>query len=134
MSAAENPPAFPRDERYHGHNGMTLRDWFAGQALTSIGKFAIEDYEGDLVEQAETTALWSYAVADAMLAERNKQSTPQPDTDGWITHKPGDPMPCDANARIDVLLRNGEQNSNLADWYMWDWEGSSAILAWRLAQ
>lgn len=47
------------------NGGMTLRDWFAGQALN-----ACLDYHGphERVEAAKT----AYAVADAMLAESAK--------------------------------------------------------------
>ncbi len=31
------------------------------------------------------------------------------DKDGWIPHKPGDPMPCEKGAIIRVRLRNGEE-------------------------
>jgi hypothetical protein len=49
------------------HRGMSLRDWFAGQAL--VGLLAnVED--GPIVKQA-------YIFADAMLAERAKQE-PKP--------------------------------------------------------
>lgn len=54
--------------------GMTLLDWFAGQALAGIAIDTINNWDGDLDEQAETAAVWSYAVADAMLAERKARS------------------------------------------------------------
>ena len=55
-------PAFPR-HAYDGHDGMTLRDWFASQALVG------------LVGRAETNdglaiAKDAYVIADAMLAAR----------------------------------------------------------------
>jgi hypothetical protein len=62
----ENPPAFPRDERFLGHNGMTLRDWFAGQALA--GFMASTNRPTTI---ARDDAEWCYIVADAMLAARN---------------------------------------------------------------
>ena len=46
--------------------GMTLRDWFAGQALTLVSAMPINS---DAVEIAEAC----YLVADAMLAERGKE-------------------------------------------------------------
>lgn len=71
MSAAteHNPPAFPRDERYLGHNGMTLRDWFAGQAL--VGFMANTNRP---MTMAKDDAAWCFAIADAMLAARGDQS------------------------------------------------------------
>jgi hypothetical protein len=43
--------------------GMSLRDWFAGQALAHTPR------DG----QPSERAAWAYALADAMLAERTKQ-------------------------------------------------------------
>jgi hypothetical protein len=66
-------PVFPFVEGVAGHKsnkqGMSLRDWFAGQALT--GEMATwpdacpEDYAGMIARRC-------YAIADAMLAEREK--------------------------------------------------------------
>ena len=67
MSKIENPPAFPRDRRHPGHNGMDLRDWFAGQAI--ISAFVSQDFEGSSYNHIAGEA---YALADAMLAERNR--------------------------------------------------------------
>ncbi len=62
----ENPPAFPTHPGWSGAPGMTLRDWFAGQALA--GMMACPTISGDYLLLAEH----SYAAADAMLAERAK--------------------------------------------------------------
>lgn len=66
MSKPENPPAFPRDHRHLGHNGMDLRDYFAGQALTAWMS------DGCPRGSDESIARECYGVADAMLAERAK--------------------------------------------------------------
>ena len=58
-------PAFPSDR--FGELGMSLRDYFAGQALT--GLLANPEQATD----AEYIARWSYLNADAMLAERQKE-------------------------------------------------------------
>lgn len=50
-----------------GQSGMTLRDWFAGQALAGM----LAD-EGEAGFRAHTAAVRSYEMADAMLAERVK--------------------------------------------------------------
>ncbi len=69
-------PAFPRpDERgpdgcgiMQGNDGMSLRDWFAGQALgTLIHKS--EDSDGGW--DVHSVAAGCYAVADAMLSARS---------------------------------------------------------------
>jgi len=57
-------PAFPR-HAYDGHDGMTLRDWFASQALAGLlAKYGLGEAE------PESMAADSYAYADAMLAAR----------------------------------------------------------------
>lgn len=74
---SDNPLAFPSqplgqeglpiDER---DQGMTLRDWFAGQAL--CGFFA--NAKRPTTMHADD-ATWCYTIADAMLAERAKVSS-----------------------------------------------------------
>ena len=60
----DSGPAFPCPE--YGDTGMSLRDYFAGQAMA--GQLADPDGEID----PKLIARWSYAYADAMLAEREK--------------------------------------------------------------
>lgn len=52
-----------------GHPGMTLRDWFAGQALTAVSIQAFDD-ELTVEQNARVAAVWAYTVADAMLEAR----------------------------------------------------------------
>ena len=62
-------PAFPVIAEHglgHISNGMTLRDWFAGQAL--VGYLAQPGPNADDSEIAKM----AYVRADAMIAERNK--------------------------------------------------------------
>lgn len=49
-----------------GHDGMSLRDWFAGMALQGM----VQDLSRDHKE--EYLAHDAYKFADAMLAEREK--------------------------------------------------------------
>lgn len=59
-------------KRRGGTEGMSLRDWFAGQALGSI---PLRQWDSTGVPDAEIITRWArcaYAVADAMLAERAK--------------------------------------------------------------
>lgn len=58
-------PAFPSETETGYYGGMTLRDWFAGQALAGSPIF------GDGYESAAKRA---YEYADAMLAERERKS------------------------------------------------------------
>ena len=72
----KNTPAFPRSYMADGHNGITMRDYFAGQALA--GEFAAQsDFCGDIdnhtsdywmLERAQTF----YRMADAMMAVREE--------------------------------------------------------------
>jgi hypothetical protein len=67
-----NPPAFPSgnevtlgDLRSSGHSGMTLRDYFAAKAMSGM----MVDVEQPVCAYI---AKQSYAMADAMLIQRNK--------------------------------------------------------------
>lgn len=73
-----NPQAFPGPG---AEAGMTLRDYFAGQALAGV--CALPDADG--LNKAATKAGMSvqgliavtvYRIADAMLAEREKKGQP----------------------------------------------------------
>ena len=72
-------PAFPHAEGnfdVHGmyfYSGMTLRDYFAGQAL--IGKAHWRAML--IIEEQKHVADECYSIADAMLAARTKNLTPQ---------------------------------------------------------
>lgn len=61
-----NPSVFPLEGC---SNGMTLRDWFAGQALAGLladSKRPSEDTTNDVAASA-------YRLADAMLRERERK-------------------------------------------------------------
>lgn len=72
-SIDDGGPAFPGEQ---GHTpdgtwnqtwepGMTLRDWFAGQALNGLIS------NGDLIDgREELTVDWAFRFADAMLKAR----------------------------------------------------------------
>ena len=63
----DNPNAFPATRH---DTGMTLRDYFAGQALA--GYFAHRTTQH---MNAIDCAAYVYAMADAMLAERTKEQS-----------------------------------------------------------
>ena len=54
-----------RGTSVENHYGMSLRDWFAGQALTGLA-LNQKAYDFD----PEGMAQWSFKVADAMLEAR----------------------------------------------------------------
>lgn len=80
MAINDGGPAFPRPdvtwsdaERLtgtQGHPGMSLRDWFAGQALAGGTVFFGDDWADRSVWDSELIAKQAYMIADAMLAER----------------------------------------------------------------
>jgi hypothetical protein len=63
--AREGGPAFPAKTSDVNFKGMSLRDWFAGQAL--VGFLSTEANEAT---EPESIAKWAYENADAMLAAR----------------------------------------------------------------
>jgi hypothetical protein len=57
-------PAFPRDHAHEGHNGMTLRDYFAAKAMQML---LLDDIDfSERIRIAEK----AYDFADAMLVAR----------------------------------------------------------------
>lgn len=70
-------PAFPvpNDANLNEQEGMTLRDYFAGQALTGAISACVEAAKAaqDVAEGDEKViAAFAYEIADAMLAARDK--------------------------------------------------------------
>lgn len=73
------PQAFPCLDRSEGMGlsmrdpGMTLRDWFAGQALVSLAnEHHGNDWGPGGIEHGPRCARKAYAIADAMLAARGQ--------------------------------------------------------------
>jgi hypothetical protein len=56
-------PAFPRDHRSDGHNGMTLRDYFAAKAMQGLMDAAMPMPE---------IAVSAYQMADKMMEARGQ--------------------------------------------------------------
>ena len=85
------PQAFDPSGDIDPHEGMSLRDWFAGQALQTAflylrntEKEECETYVDGVIlkphRDVYTSPRWiaalSYEIADAMLAARNKRQEP----------------------------------------------------------
>ena len=73
----DNPSAFPQADRFspQGEPGMSLRDWFAGQALAGLMVRSWDDADG--VTPPDIFDLWAraaYRTADAMLAEGGRKA------------------------------------------------------------
>ncbi len=69
--ANDGGPAYPTNEteNYSAWDGMTLRDYFAGQALAGLTTHDLDDEP-----RMDALAPAAYEIADAMLAAR--ESTP----------------------------------------------------------
>lgn len=65
----------PNDDLYPPAPGMTLRDWFAGQALA--GQLAFSPHDSfDKFHMPDEVAALTYRMADAMIAARLGVPTP----------------------------------------------------------
>ena len=82
MSTPDGGPAFPRtsvngdpfgvgEDKQHSREGMSLRDYFAGQVLAGVFS-AMANPQMRTPPQPRETARDAYAFADAMLAQRAK--------------------------------------------------------------
>ena len=75
MTTQNSIPAFPRPcstmdpdgDIVHDQEGMTLRDYFAGQVLANMDIFEITDDDGP-----DGVAVATYRIADAMLKARER--------------------------------------------------------------
>lgn len=70
-------PAFPCEDHYNPRGefhqtGMSLRDWFAGQAMQGLWVAFNRDWSNPNDYQINAIAANAYNVADAMLAAREK--------------------------------------------------------------
>lgn len=65
-------PAFPHIPTHGSNDGMTLRDYFAGQVISDVFLNGFE--AGNLSPEgtAKLASKWAYIIADAMLAERER--------------------------------------------------------------
>lgn len=65
MSKDEGGPAFPVNWlKDVGDSGMSLRDWFAGQALMGLMSAYCDNHD--------QTARWAWEYADAMIVEKRR--------------------------------------------------------------
>ena len=77
MSEHPNPSAFPWYHPSDGRvgpsceRGMTLRDYFAGQALAMLADPRVTFHDE---EEQSHVAFSAYALADAMIAERAERA------------------------------------------------------------
>lgn len=51
----------------------------------------------------------------------------------WFRHTPGEPMPCDGGALVEVLI-DGATGADIADKFSWDDCGPVSIIGWRYAE
>ena len=71
---ADNPNAFPITDAGQIHPGMTLRDWFAGQALSQVLEVMRREPAFDPERSLLLAAKGAYIIADALLDARKVQS------------------------------------------------------------
>ena len=62
-------PAYPGQSKAHATDGMSLRDYFAGQVIASVKAWHPADKQG------KSAAVIAYEIADSMLAARSGGDT-----------------------------------------------------------
>jgi hypothetical protein len=73
MSEKDGGPAFPwPGDITPGRGGMTLRDYFAGDALKGMGMWCPGSIWPDVESAHRLRAEWAYGQADAMLEARKR--------------------------------------------------------------
>jgi hypothetical protein len=64
----KSEPAFPRDHAHDGHNGMTLRDYFAAKAMQGM----LANPQLDVKNYLAKVGGAAYEAADALLKARDE--------------------------------------------------------------
>lgn len=67
--------AFPRltNEAWDQYTGMSLRDWFAGQAMVGLGSWMPRGFDNlNSFDAKIARARWAYSQADALLEAREE--------------------------------------------------------------
>lgn len=76
MGTRAGDAAFPVSGTGYYSNGMTIRDYLAGQVVSEVLRAYLADNKAGLgsARVPENVSAWAYKLADAMLAEREKSS------------------------------------------------------------
>lgn len=73
----DSPPAFPSAYgTTNGNDGLTMRDWFAGQALAGVWAGRESDFVKISAPTTTDVAAACYAIADAMIQARSRHGRP----------------------------------------------------------
>lgn len=78
LRMSNQEPAFPRDHAADGHNGMTLRDYFAAKAMQACIPARRDQFKNDNEDLDDWDNFFdiiadeAYGIADAMLAARER--------------------------------------------------------------
>lgn len=129
-SLTPQPQGFPDFQKWTAYEGLgTIKegdeDIFAHRNLSSL------------------TERHNRAIASIRAWAMREAESPQPEADGWIAHKPGDPVPCEFDLRIDVKIASGIiRYGQTAEFWRglegdggnWSDCGEFSIVAWRPAE
>lgn len=72
-------PAFPRDHRHEGHNGLTSRAYIATKVIAGLGDWTPYRDDGSAPDWTSMAAIrqrraeWAVAQADALIAALNAE-------------------------------------------------------------
>ena len=74
----DDEPAFPRNHRHEGHNGLTMRDYFAAKAMQALITKGMDDFNKRNSSGVPYVTKYAYEYADAMLKARATPPTKEP--------------------------------------------------------
>lgn len=137
------PPCAP-DIEWHRPDGWKLEDLPQGWRPLTHGEIVQKNDEvknGNLDDNCFIAALGSIGWEVGYTHKNQYCRTRRPlifthAGKQWTWHRPGDPMPCDGEREVQVILVGGKSglgHTKKGDVWLWNESGGDSIIGWRYA-
>ncbi len=138
---ANQLPSPPPGMKWHREDGWKEGDLPQGYRPLAEGEEAMGGfYEARFTDTTdsweEQITDWHVPILDNLILRTTRPLVFMHEGKEWTWHRPGDPMPCDGQAKVEVLYVDSDQGSSGAmtahifDWIMF-FETSCRIIGWR---